>query len=558
MNKTLFLLFIVLLTGCFGSNDKSEISTLISTDIIETDPVRAYSQNSLLFLSQVYEPLYSYEYLKRPFKVIPLLAEGLPTIKDDGKLYEISLKKNISYHDSGMVEAKDVINQIKRLAIISLKSPIRTILNQKIVGFKEFGEKVKNRSDFDQFQISGVKELGKSKFSIALLSKDPKFIYWLTTLFFTPIRPSHLKANSLDLETKFIGTGAYQVSSFESKLTKLKGTSNYNHQLYPSSGDRDSISKGFLENSRDPLPLISNANIYIEKDFEKRKELFIEGKVDWMDVSIENLEKIKSDERIQKLLKKEKVSINYRPNLALRWLGFNMQDPVVGGNKTRAKNLRKAIALALDREDYIKKITRDSNLEANSLVNPGILGFNSSGEYPFSYNLEKAKDLVKGIPKPIKITYSTRSDQETSLQEAEYLKKTLAPLGVELEVEVLVFSDFLRKGRAGELQFWTDYWIYDYPDAENILQLLYSKNFPGINKSAYASSDYDFLFERLKFEKADVTQKEIIRKIEDLFYEDLPWILLGYDRSYYITWNHLNNLKTSSFIRNYFKFLGIK
>jgi hypothetical protein len=48
-------------------------------------------------------------------------------------------------------------------------------------------------------------------------------------------------------------------------------------------------------------------------------------------------------------------------------------------------------------------------------------------------------------------------------------------LDLKIKIIPLTFSEFLKKGRLGELQFFTDLWIYDYPDAENVIQLLISK-----------------------------------------------------------------------------------
>ena len=131
-------------------------------------------------------------------------------------------------------------------------------------------------------------------------------------------------------------------------------------------------------------------------------------------------------------------------------------------------------------------------------------------------------------------------------------------MGIEVEIEVLNFRNFLKKGRSGELQFWTDYWIYDYPDPQNILQLLYSSNFPGINKNGYKNEMVDELYEKLLSDSSNIRKMRYIRSIEKEFNQDLPWILMSYDRSYYIARKHVQNLKKSSFIRNYFKYLKIQ
>ncbi|MDH3369761.1 MAG: peptide ABC transporter substrate-binding protein, partial [Gammaproteobacteria bacterium] len=43
------------------------------------DPARSYSSNEYLFIAQIYEPPFQYHYLKRPYTLIPLTAESVPT-----------------------------------------------------------------------------------------------------------------------------------------------------------------------------------------------------------------------------------------------------------------------------------------------------------------------------------------------------------------------------------------------------------------------------------------------------------------------------------------------
>ena len=95
------------------------------------------------------------------------------------------------------------------------------------------------------------------------------------------------------------------------------------------------------------------------------------------------------------------------------------------------------------------------------------------------------------------ITYSTRGTSQGQMDEANFLKEQLAKIGIKLEVEVLEFSEFLKQGRANKLQFWTDSWIYDYPDAENYLSLFYSKNFcpNGPNYTHFRNQEFDNLYE---------------------------------------------------------------
>ena len=53
----------------------------------------------MVVAGQIYEPLYTYHYLKRPYEVIPLLAEDMPVISDDKLTYTIRIKRGVYYQE---------------------------------------------------------------------------------------------------------------------------------------------------------------------------------------------------------------------------------------------------------------------------------------------------------------------------------------------------------------------------------------------------------------------------------------------------------------------------
>ena len=236
-----------------------------------------------------------------------------------------------------------------------------------------------------------------------------------------------------------------------------------------------------------------------------------------------------------------------------------MKDPVVGKNKY----LRKAIASSIDYSNYIKVLSLNTNLRANSILVPGISGYVPTKDFPFKYDPELAKTYLKraGFASPASmptIIYSTRGNQGINLAEAEFVKKQLEAIGLKVQIQILTFSEFLTKGRAGQLMFFTDNWLFDYPDSENILQLLVSTNFPGINKSGYSNPEIDGLYKKLK-ETTNLDHRDrIIHQMEDIVYEDLPWIPMMYESSFVVHYPEVKNFRRSSIIRNYVKYLKIE
>jgi ABC-type oligopeptide transport system substrate-binding subunit len=58
------------------------------------DPVKSYSSNEYAFIAQIYEPLFQYHYLKKPYELIPLTAEEMPKVNYLDKNFNITLDKN--------------------------------------------------------------------------------------------------------------------------------------------------------------------------------------------------------------------------------------------------------------------------------------------------------------------------------------------------------------------------------------------------------------------------------------------------------------------------------
>ncbi len=158
------------------------------------DPARSYSANEVMFTAQIYEPPLQYHYLKRPYTLIPLTAEMMPTVTYLDKnnqplpktasedqiaysIYTIKIKPGIYYQphpalakdkqgnyrnlhlgqddidavydladfkDTGTREliAADYVYQIKRLAHPAVQSPIFGLMQEYIVGLNAYANKL--------------------------------------------------------------------------------------------------------------------------------------------------------------------------------------------------------------------------------------------------------------------------------------------------------------------------------------------------------------------------------------------------------------------------------
>jgi oligopeptide transport system substrate-binding protein len=258
-----------------------------------------------------------------------------------------------------------------------------------------------------------------------------------------------------------------------------------------------------------------------------------------------------------KFLKEKGIQIKYFPNLSFRWLAFNMNDPILGKNKW----LRKAISYGIDRDQFINKSTYNSGLKANSILAPGVPGYDPSSSLGFKFDLNHAQALMAkaGYPKgkglPV-FEFSSRHDNQRHISDVKYLQSQLAQLGIKTKLNILNFDDFLKKSRAGELSIWIGGWIFDYPDAENIFQLLYSKNAPGNNKTGFKSAKFDKVYlDLVSLDPGNGRVEELAKTLEKIAMEHVPWIPLYYVRSKVLLKDDIKNYRRASFIRNHLKYL---
>ena len=532
------------------------------------DPAKAYSDDSLLISAQVMEPLYQYHYLKRPYEIQPLLAEGTPQISHKGKLITIKIRKNVFYHPHEAFDGKpreltaeDFITQFKRIALVQMNSPGRGLFMGLIDGFDQYSELAKNNwENIPTTPLKGVEALDKYTLLIHLNRSEPNIIYYLALNFLSPVPWELVDFHDNNLDSILIGTGPYVFKGTKDDYLEMEKFRDYREDFYPTSGDRYANVQKLLDSSKERIPFVDHVRFYITRSESKRWDMFFKHELDLLTVPKTYLPNLyDSTGELNEEIRDRGVVLKHFPTLANRWLAFNMRDPLVGKNAY----LRRAIAYAIDYEKYIQILSQNTNLRANSILVPGISGYLPAKGFRFKYDPVLAKEYLKlaGFTDPKKmptIVYSTRGNQGVNLLEAEFIKEHLEAIGLKVEIEVLVFSEFLKKGRAGELMFFTDNWLFDFPDGENILQLLVSTNFPGVNKSGYSNPKIDELYKALK-ETNNLDQRDkILHSMEEIVFEDLPWIPMMYESSFVLQYPELRNYRKSSIIRNFVKYIKIE
>lgn len=551
-----------------NSHRNDQVTIPLSGDISTLDPANCYDAICYGPVAQVYEPMYEIEYLKRPYALRPLLAEGFPTISSNRLTYTFKIKKGILYHQSEHlpigreVKSQDFINQLKRLAFKGTRSQGFWLVDQKIKGINEWRNKVgTDLALFLKEPVTGLKTPDDYTLVVELNRPYPQLLWALAMSFTSPIPEEAIKSLENDLRQNAIGTGPYQIVNYNpNQEVTLKKNDNYKSSTFPTQGDRFAHERGLLKDAGAKLPFVPKLKYVILKETQTEWLNFLAKKIDFINLMKDQYPlALTSDGKLRPEIIKDKIQLQSSPTLTYWWISFNMKDPLIGKNL----NLRKAITYAINVEKYIELFTYNIAQKANSIFPPGVAGYSPSNDLPYEYNLEEAKKYLKEAGYPLgkglpKLVFDVRGTDTRKRQMGEFIQQELRQIGIEVEVRLNSFPAFLDKSRNGELQFWQGGWILDYPDAENVLQLLTTANLsPGPNTAQYSNPEYDKMFNELK-ELEDGDRKfELMNKMEALIHTDLPWSMQYYSRNYILYHDYLKNFRYSDIIFNSAKYYKI-
>ncbi len=559
----LFLLFT--LTACTKQEtfDGKKVANIwLRDDVKSLDPALCYDTVSNTVMPLGMESLFEYHYLKRPLQLVPNLAEAMPTISKDKKTYTIKIKKGVLWHDDPAfpngkgreLKAQDFIFGWKRILLPELQSPGTWIFDGKVAGWDTYRKKiVENKERREEILLEewpGLKALDDYTIEIKLTQPYPQLLNVLAMGFGAPVAKEVTdKYGHEGLNQRMIGTGPYRLVEYVagSKVIMEKNPT-YRQVLYPSEGDEDAKNRGLLAYAGKPLPFIDRLEFQIIKQDQPAWLQFMKGNLDDVLIPKDNFDAAVVDGNLKPDLLDKGVQLQKAEEAVIWYLNFNMKDKVVGGNNA---NLRKAISMAINREEIIQKFLNGRGVKASSMVPRVIAGYTNRAT-DNDFNVEKAKELLakagypggKGLPV---LKFDLRGSSTSAKQQAEYIQKSLEVIGVKMEIIVNTFPAYLEKEKNGNLQFFLGGWNADFPDAENFLFLLYSKNIaPGPNASNYVNPAFDRLYEQAAAMMPSPQRTEIIRKAEDLVFQDGIWGMLYYPVVYSLNHSWLKNYRPNS------------
>lgn len=202
------------------------------------------------------------------------------------------------------------------------------------------------------------------------------------------------------------------------------------------------------------------------------------------------------------------------------------------GSALRHRLVRQAIGYAIDREQIRRYFRNGLVVAANSgFIPPGLPGASSGPEWAFSYNPQKAAQLLKqaGFPGGKGLPPVTVQTPDNYLDIVQFVCNQLAEIGIKAKPEVMQPNILRQQMSLSKSPMFRAQWIADYPDAETYLAFFYSKLPAPPNYTRFNNPQFDRWYETA-VTLPDSQRYGLYRKMDSLVLTEAPVIPLFYDR----------------------------
>ncbi|HUP57896.1 MAG TPA: ABC transporter substrate-binding protein, partial [Bdellovibrionota bacterium] len=370
---------------------------LKSLDPIQADDVFASEQVAL-----VYESLLQYHYLKRPYVLVPGLAEAMPEASADGLTYVFRLKKGVLFQDdpcftatSGRgreLVAEDVIYSLKRLADPKLASPGWWVLDGKIAGLDEWREVARQTGAADYSKVvPGLLAIDRYTLKIRLTRRSAQFLYAMAMPLTSVVPREAVEYHAAAFATHPVGSGPFRLKEFapSARITWERSPS-FRKETYPAEGEAGDAQAGLLADAGKPLPFLDTLEFVVYEQSGPMWSDFLGARLDLAPLPKDHYDQaITHSKELSAELAGRGISLVKAPRMDVAHLSFNMADAYVGKHKW----LRQAISLAYDQSGAIDLFYNRRAIPAEGPIPPGLAGHDPAFKSPFrKLNVARARE----------------------------------------------------------------------------------------------------------------------------------------------------------------------
>jgi len=564
--KLIFPLALLLLVGCGQApqtdNDKPVKIYRHAMDGIpgSLDPAQAASIYANFVVVNLYDTLYRYKYLARPYRLQPNLAAAMPGISEDGLRIIIRIKKGVHFIDDPAFEgavgreikAEDFVYSIKRHFDPNTRAQGAWLWQNRIEGLNLWK---KEGSDYDK-EITGLRTLDDYTIQITLTQPFPQFVHTLTQGYSAIVPREAVEKYGQTFASHPVGSGPFKLISRDSVRALMQRNPNFRQEpidLEDEGFDPETqINTGLQALQGKTPPLVDQLVIEFIKEGAARWNTFSAGEVDFIKAPVSQFDSILSQRNPPMLSPEYEGQFHFEasPESGFVYTNFNMADERIGFHPDAEQNrrnraLRCAMVKAYDWKKSNETFFYNIGRVFPGVIPPSVPEYDADGDHSYiQRDLQGARALLQangwdentlptleyGFP------YSV-SEQQAFEQFRSFMVDAGYPANKIRPMKFATYGDYQRAYSQRKIALINSSWTMDYPDVENHMALYYGPNAsPGSNSANYDNPQYNRLYETSVIMNESPERTRIYRDMNQLLMDDCASIT-GISRTLIFLWN---------------------
>lgn len=382
----------------------------------------------------------------------------------------------------------------------------------------------------------GVKAIDEKTLEVTLNAPTPYFLELTAFKTFFPIHKATAEANPkwYTEADSYVGNGAFTLATWNhSGDIVLEKSETY--------WDAENVA-------------LETVNVAMVESETTQMTMFDAGEVDFLGapygtIALDAIERLKSEDKLQ-------VS----DLSGIYWYKFNTKDPVM-----QNENIRKALALSIDREALISNIVKGEQQPALGMVPNSVEGFGDDEGYFKDADIEEAKKyldaglkelgLASAADLEVKVSYNT-SEAHSAI--AQFIQQGwTSNLGISVKLDNAEWQVYLDKIQAGDFQVGRLGWAADYNDAYSFLEM-YNSPTNGNNQTGWSNEEYTKILEASTTETDAAKRTELLLQAEEIIMDDMPVAPVYYQTNLFIKSDDVENMAPDALGNINLKFVDVK
>jgi hypothetical protein len=550
------------------------------------DPAQLSDLYSRILTANMFDALYTYDYLARPLTIKPNLAAGMPEVSADFKTFTVKLKPGVYFSDDSAFKggkrellASDVVYTYKRIFDPKNKSPsVSGLREEKIIGMEALRDQATKTGKFDyDREIEGLRALDKYTVQFKLGEVRPRFLEALTDPgIFGIVAREVVEAYGDRIMEHPVGTGPFKLSEWRrsSKITLVRNP-NYRDDYFEATPPADSplAQQVYAQMKGRKLPQVDKVEVSIIEEPQPRWLAFLGHEQDMMErLPAAYVNVAIPQNKLAPNLQKRVIQMQRNLLGDVTFSYFAMENPIVGGYTPDKIALRRAIAMGQNSAEEVRLPRRGQAIVAQGPIMPLTSAYDphmrsEMGVFDrpkamalldlFGYT-DKDGDGWRDLPdgQPLTLEYATTTSAD-SRELNEIWKKNMDAIGIRVAFKYGQWPELLKASRNGKLMMWGLGLGGGSPDGAGVLSLGYSQSKGQQNHARFSMPEYDEIYQKINQLPDGPERKELVDKAIKILVAYMPYKFITHRIGTDLTHPWVQGYVRNPIARDFWKYIDI-